>query len=228
MTSIDRLTTLCPPPSPPTTPPTDWPAVERQLGMPLPTDYKQIADTYGPGTFCGFIHLYHPHAHTPWTSLTGPMPTTIRAQLQQERAQYSHPLPADPQDLFPMAVTDNGEYLFWVTRPATSPDQWTIAVNQARGFHWYSHDGTLAGFLTAVLSGQETVPLFPNSLLDHGAAFTPLIPAGTLTAEQPQPNSTMAPSDDIRAWARSHGYEVPDRGRIPAGILDAWQKANNS
>ncbi|MFI1815140.1 histone-like nucleoid-structuring protein Lsr2 [Streptomyces sp. NPDC020422] len=226
MTSIDRLITTCPPPSPPTTTYTDWPAVEQQLGMPLPTDYKQIADTYGPGTFCGFLHLYHPHAHTTWTSLTGPMPSTIRAQLQQEHEQDTPPLPADPQELFPMAVTDNGEYLFWVTRPATSPDAWTVAVNQARSFRWHSYDGTLADFLTAVLSGREIVPVFPSSLLDHGTFFTPLTPAANPTAEQPQPSSTMASSSDIRAWARDHGYEVPDRGRIPIEILDAWQAAN--
>lgn len=224
MTSIDRLISLCPPP--PTATTTDWPTVEQSLGMPLPADYKQIADTYGPGTFCGFLHLYHPRAHTPWTSLTGPMPSTIRAQLQNEHAQDAPPLPADPRDLFPIAVTDNGEYLFWVTRPAGSPDEWTIAANQARSFQWYSYDGDLAGFLTAVLSGQEVVPLFPSSLLDHGAFFTPLAPAADLTAVQPEPSSTMASSSDIRAWARTHGYEVPDRGRIPAEILDAWQQAH--
>ncbi|WP_411112028.1 histone-like nucleoid-structuring protein Lsr2 [Streptomyces sp. c-19] len=34
----------------------------------------------------------------------------------------------------------------------------------------------------------------------------------------------MTSSSAIRAWARAHGYEVPDRGRIPAEILDAWQR----
>ncbi|MEU2245214.1 hypothetical protein ABZ572_38205, partial [Streptomyces sp. NPDC018338] len=63
MTGIDRLTSLCSPP--PTAPSTDWPSIEQSLGMPLPTDYKQIADTCGPGAFCGFLHLYHPHATTP-------------------------------------------------------------------------------------------------------------------------------------------------------------------
>ncbi|MGW5779857.1 Lsr2 family DNA-binding protein [Streptomyces sp. NPDC003863] len=224
MTSIDRLISLCPPPR--TAPSTDWPAVEQSLGMSLPADYKQISDTYGPGTFCGFLHLYHPHAHTSWTSLTGPMPSTIRTQLQREHEQATSTLPADPQDLFPMAVTDNGEYLFWVTRPTGSPDEWTIAANQARSFKWYTYDGDLAGFLATVLSGQETVSVFPSSLLDHGAFFTPLTPAADLTDVQPKQSSTMASSSDIRAWARGHGYEVPDRGRIPVEILDAWQQAN--
>jgi hypothetical protein len=27
---------------------------------------------------------------------------------------------------------------------------------------------------------------------------------------------------EIRDWARSNGHEVPDRGRIPASVMDAW------
>lgn len=99
MTDIDRLISPCPPP--PTAPTTKWPTVERSLGTPLPADYEQIADTCGPGAFCGFLHLYHPHAHRPWTSLTGPMPSTIRAQLRTEHERGPSPLPADPQDLLP-------------------------------------------------------------------------------------------------------------------------------
>ncbi|MGW9033762.1 hypothetical protein ACWGQ4_02320 [Streptomyces sp. NPDC055721] len=171
MTSIDRLTDLCP--APPTAPSTDWPSTEHPLGMSLPTDYKQIADTYGPGAFCSIIHLYHPHASTPWTSITGSMPSTIRTQLQHDRDSGTYPVPYDPQRLFVMGVTDNGEYLFWVTEPTNAPEKWTIAANEARGPQWYTYNGGLAAFLTAVLSGRETVPLFPDSLVTQGISFTP-------------------------------------------------------
>jgi hypothetical protein len=30
----------------------------------------------------------------------------------------------------------------------------------------------------------------------------------------------------IREWARQHGHKVADRGRIPAAIVEAYQKAN--
>ncbi|MFJ8018576.1 histone-like nucleoid-structuring protein Lsr2 [Streptomyces sp. NPDC096339] len=29
----------------------------------------------------------------------------------------------------------------------------------------------------------------------------------------------------MREWARANGYQVPLRGRIPAEVLDAWQRA---
>lgn len=30
----------------------------------------------------------------------------------------------------------------------------------------------------------------------------------------------------IRAWAKQNGYEVNDRGRVPANIREAYEKAN--
>ncbi|MET7641996.1 Lsr2 family protein [Streptomyces sp. NPDC005438] len=30
----------------------------------------------------------------------------------------------------------------------------------------------------------------------------------------------------IRAWAKDNGYEVNDRGRVPANIREAYEKAN--
>jgi len=37
----------------------------------------------------------------------------------------------------------------------------------------------------------------------------------------------LGPSpQELRAWARSHGYDVPDRGRVPRSIQDAYDKAH--
>jgi Lsr2 len=33
-------------------------------------------------------------------------------------------------------------------------------------------------------------------------------------------------SQELRAWAKSHGYDVPNRGRIPRSIQDAYEKAH--
>ncbi|MFL5995742.1 MAG: hypothetical protein ACJ736_15795 [Streptomyces sp.] len=40
-------------------------------------------------------------------------------------------------------MTDNGNYLFWITEPESDPDVWRIAINEARGHDWYTFDGTL-------------------------------------------------------------------------------------
>jgi hypothetical protein len=35
-----------------------------------------------------------------------------------------------------------------------------------------------------------------------------------------------ASAKEIREWARSNGYEVPERGRIPADVRSAYDSAN--
>ncbi|MFF9870549.1 SMI1/KNR4 family protein, partial [Streptomyces sp. NPDC013953] len=185
MTSLHDLKHLCPPPGPQQA--IDWQTVETTLGMRLPADYKQLASTYGPGAFCDFLHIYHPHSPTPWANLTGPMPTTVREQLRHDHGTY--PAPVDPQHLFAIGVTDNGEHLFWITEPLTQPDHWRITVSEARGPRWYTHDGNLTRFFTDILSGRTNVPQIPDSLLEHGVAFTPSLQHATSTATPVQPTA---------------------------------------
>lgn len=37
--------------------------------------------------------------------------------------------------------------------------------------------------------------------------------------------SAAAGTSEIRAWARANGYEVNDRGRIPAQVVEAYEAA---
>ncbi|MFP8942202.1 histone-like nucleoid-structuring protein Lsr2 [Streptomyces fenghuangensis] len=224
MTGLDDLIRLCPPPA--DVPAVDWPAVETTLGTRLPGDYKHLASAYGPGAFCDFLHVHHPHAPAPWANLTGPVPAALRDQLTRDRDQDRFPVPHDPQALFAIGVTDNGNHLFWVATPRTAPDAWRITVNEARGRTWHTFDGTLTGFLTAVLGGQAQVPVFPRDLLDGGASFTPS-PARTASAPAPWPGrGRRIDSQAVRAWARANGYDIPERGRIPATILQTWEEAH--
>ncbi|MEU7281734.1 histone-like nucleoid-structuring protein Lsr2 [Streptomyces sp. NPDC045431] len=228
MTGLNDLTRLCPPPR--TTQAIDWQAVETLLGMRLPADYKQLASAYGPGAFCDFLHLYHPHAPTPWVNLTGPMPAALREQLREDCNEGVHPVPHDPEHLFAIGVTDNGEYLFWVTGSGSGadPDSWRVAVNEARGTRWHTYDGNLTGFLADVLGGRTTIPQFPDGLLDHGVAFRPSPQPAENTTIQPSRSATGGAVDTkaVRSWARANGYQLPDRGRIPAPVITAYKEAN--
>ncbi|GGT26968.1 hypothetical protein GCM10010222_80950 [Streptomyces tanashiensis] len=226
MTSLTALTGLCPPPA--VVPPApDWPQVEDTLGRGLPQDYKDLITTYGPGQFCGFITLYQPHAPSEWADLTGPMPARLRGQIEEVRQAARHPwqLPHSPENLLAMGVTGNGDYLFWVTQPADTPDQWTVAVNEALRAPWFTYNGSLTAFLVSVLSGTTSVPMFPKDLLDRAPAFTPsTLESSTPVAAARTPVSTRA----IRDWANANGYDLPERGRIPIEIIEAWKQENPS
>ncbi|WP_030556731.1 MULTISPECIES: Lsr2 family DNA-binding protein [Streptomyces] len=226
MTALTALTALCPPP--PTVPPApDWSRIEAALGMNLPQDYKQLVTTYGPGQFCDFISLYQPHAPSEWADLTGPMPARLRTQIEEVRQTARHPwaLPHPPEDLFAMGVTGNGDYLFWVTQPAGTPDEWTVAVNEALRAPWYIYDGSLTEFLVATLSGTTHIPMFPKDLLEHGATFTPSALHSNTPVAAPR---TSVSTRTIRDWAHAHGYDLPERGRIPIEIIQAWEQENSN
>ncbi|MFB7345530.1 histone-like nucleoid-structuring protein Lsr2 [Streptomyces hydrogenans] len=79
--------------------------------------------------------------------------------------------------------------------------------------------------LVALLSGDERPPAFPRGLLSRDAFFTPTPPAGAGTPPAPRPGGSIASTTAIRGWARSQGYDVPDRGRIPATVIQAWEQS---
>jgi hypothetical protein len=70
--------------------------------------------------------------------------------------------------------------------------------------------------------------------VNHGtpvgrAARTPRSPVKKAAGRRRASTSTAGASGDlaaIRAWARDNGYQVSDRGRISAGIRDAYAAAH--
>ncbi|WP_448316656.1 Lsr2 family DNA-binding protein, partial [Streptomyces sp. CO7] len=202
-----------------------WDAVEASLGMTLPQDYKDLADLYGPGTFDDYLSPYHPHGVTEFVNLTGPMPGRIREQLRRDRERGSHPVPHPPDRLFACGVTDNGEYLFWVTDPAGAPDHWPVTVNEARGPRWFTHEGTLTSFLAGVFRGTVSVPLFPRGPAGARHRFVPSRP--TLWKPGPPVATSTVDTGRIRSWARARGYDVPPRGRVPREVREAWERAHS-
>lgn len=51
--------------------------------------------------------------------------------------------------------------------------------------------------------------------------------AGTSRGRSSAPASTDGPSaDEVRKWAAKNGYEVKDRGRVPAPIREAYNAAH--
>jgi hypothetical protein len=159
-TAHDALTALVPPPDDPPPPP-DWEAVERDLGTRLPADYKWLVERYGPGSFSGFLHVLTPRAESQYVRLEW------KAQRCQELfvsdGEAGMPLPIPPEELLPVAATDNGDTVYWVKRPPEDPDAWHIAANGARNTKWPEFDGGIVAFLVAVMSGARPVDVLPAS-----------------------------------------------------------------
>lgn len=62
-------------------------------------------------------------------------------------------------------------------------------------------------------------------------AMAPFVEKARRSAGAPRRTGTRRPASEgdasaVRAWAREHGYEVSDRGRVPKQVRDAYTAAH--
>ncbi|MGW8355673.1 Lsr2 family DNA-binding protein [Streptomyces wedmorensis] len=82
----------------------------------------------------------------------------------------------------------------------------------------------MTDFLVNVLRGATSISMFPKDLLDHGPAFTPsTLESSTPAAAARTSVSTRTIRDRANANANANGYDLPERGRIPIEIIEAWK-----
>ncbi|UGY94394.1 histone-like nucleoid-structuring protein Lsr2 [Streptomyces gobiensis] len=77
------------------------------------------------------------------------------------------------------------------------------------------------------------IDLGPDSYEQMLQAFGPFLKAARKTGKVKGPGAARrqakAGGEDsakIREWAKEHGYEVSDRGRVPANVREAYEKAH--
>ncbi|MFK0117202.1 SMI1/KNR4 family protein [Streptomyces sp. NPDC090994] len=151
--ALARLTQIIAPPSEPGN--TDWDAAQGQLGVVLPTDYKDLISTYGGSNWDDYLYLLQPGCPNDNYDL-------IEWEDQQTEAlEGLWEFEKKPDELadagsrvIPWATTDNGECLYWLVRADQDPDQWTVMVNEARGDRWEHYSMNCTEFLVAVLEGD--------------------------------------------------------------------------
>lgn len=68
---------------------------------------------------------------------------------------------------------------------------------------------------------RKNADKFRGVLQDYIAAGRKVGKAKGAKASAPKTNAA-----EVRAWAKSNGYDVPDRGRIPAEVRAAFDKAS--
>jgi len=61
-------------------------------------------------------------------------------------------------------------------------------------------------------------------------ALTQYVEAGRRAGRRPRGTRTRVPSNSqaIRAWARANNVPITDRGRIPANVVEKFNKANRA
>src|SRR5258708_2836859 len=146
---IDELIRIMPPPvAPIEIRGVPWSSVERQIGTPLPTDFKHFIDHYGTGHIDKFMSILNPFSINRNVNLIFKIPVKLNA-LRTLRDHYgekcSYSFFPDAGGLLPVAITDNGDVIYWLT--AGPPDDWDVVVNESRGPEYQRFECGLTEFL---------------------------------------------------------------------------------
>jgi hypothetical protein len=116
----------------------DWPAMERSLGIKLPSDYKQFAQKYGPGTFLDIAIA------VPETSAGFDLYTLLDERHQQARNSPQHALEApvhpEPGGMIAWGRTPDGWTCHWAP-VGQDPDGWGVVVVGPHDGGWEYHWG---------------------------------------------------------------------------------------
>ncbi|MEV6161917.1 SMI1/KNR4 family protein [Streptomyces sp. NPDC052052] len=138
-----------------------WDAVESELGVCFPADYRQFIESYAPVRLNGHLHFTHP-AHAVW-DLKKWASVTLEAyqgldwvDLTPPEFKSDDPRFGGPDGLVPLVESDRGECVFF---QAGETSRMYVYVGSDDDF--YRYDMTFSEWLYRYLRGEEMTG--PNS-----------------------------------------------------------------
>jgi len=210
MAAIERLVGLVCPPSEPVAAEGEWSTIEAQLGLELPSDFKEFTARYGAGTFCNFLHPLWPFfAECSMASQAEGILRAGRTMRAEFPDEYSYPYHPDEGGLFPWATSDNGDRLYWLTRG--EPSTWQVIVWGSRGPDHEVYPCGAVAFLAGYLKGNLACALFPDDVVGAAGAF--FDPHRVLTHVELRLSQSVRPFERCAAIVRGLLAPTEDRGR---------------
>ena len=174
---LQKLSLSFSPPSKPSETGIDsqWSEVEQKLGWILPSDYKALIENYGTGCWLDFLWVLNPFSENVNLNLLDQAEIILEGE-RLVKSKYPDMIPfvlhPEKGGLFPWAITDNGDRLFWLTDDETGVFQ--IVVYESRGPEYEVYDLSCSEFLLQWLSGELRVGIFPDEFeYNKKDAFTP-------------------------------------------------------
>jgi SMI1-KNR4 cell-wall len=126
----------------------DWKKVESSLSLELPDDYKNLVTSYGSGCWKQFLWILNPFSTNRNLNLIEQATCQLTAE-REIRASCPEDVPfalyPESAGLFPWAITDNGDRLYWLTEG--DPSDWPIIVYESRGPRFDRHKLSCCDFL---------------------------------------------------------------------------------
>jgi hypothetical protein len=153
LTTLADLVALIGPPRKPATV-VDWAAIETEVGLSFPDDYKAWADTYADLQLNGFLYLDHP------------LPGGEERPGVIDRLEQLRPLIQEwaSIDLVDDAGVERAAPPFPFYPEPGDPAEWTVVITN--GLTWWHFPGSVLDFLIGLLTHRVRCPIFPDDFPD--------------------------------------------------------------
>jgi hypothetical protein len=154
-----------------------WRDVEFRLSLEFPVDYKHLIAKLGTGSFADFLHVLNPFSSNHNLHLERAAHRILGATHEIRRSSPDDiPFAIFPETcgLFPWAITDNGDTLFWLTEGPSA--WWPIVILQARApeheHHMLGASAVLSRFLRGTIVSKILLDPFEGKIPYHRSAPT--------------------------------------------------------
>jgi hypothetical protein len=165
--AVAELIAILKPPAVPSEVPKslNWTAIEAQLGVSLPPDYRDYVEIYGSGLLANFIRVFNPFSASEYLALI-PCVRAIcetRRKLKQSEGDKEVPYDVYPDfpGILPWGNDENGNTLYWLTKGRAS--EWPTVVGEGRGRRWQEFTLPTTSFLAKILTGEVKCDIWPQS-----------------------------------------------------------------
>ncbi|MGW5425741.1 hypothetical protein ACWET9_00775 [Streptomyces sp. NPDC004059] len=152
--------------------PMNWARVEGELGVTLPSDYKRLCESFGPGEFSEYLDVLCVN-EGPGPDILKQWRACVEVAAGQETPESPHPLFAPyhiferdrPAGLIPWGVTQMECEFHWLA-DSGDPNEWPVIARFVDS-DWDRFDISTTEFVVRVLTDPEFRPysvagIFPD------------------------------------------------------------------
>lgn len=150
----------------------EWDEIELTLRIKLPTDYKEFINRYGVGSINDFLWVLNPFTQNSNLNLIKKGKEIIEAydiSKKEFPEDFIYDTYPSKGGLFPCAITDNGDEIYWVT--SNIVEEWSIVVYESRASDYHEYNMGLAEFLYKILTKELECLAFPDDFPGEKCEF---------------------------------------------------------
>ncbi|WP_329893791.1 SMI1/KNR4 family protein [Xenorhabdus bovienii] len=149
-----------------------WPLIDEIY--PFPNDFIKLINQYGTGKIANFITIFNPISNNNdliFFKQKRFILDDFQYLIEYDNDCYKFNIFPNKNGLLPLGVTDNGDYIFWVTSPRDNSNLWKIAIIAARSPDVEYRDESLILFLICVFNKNIKCISFPTDFPSDTISF---------------------------------------------------------